>query len=58
MVQLPHTCAMCVSEGAPANGFLVDNLDNASQELNVTGVKLKSEIKKSYLQVYLEVEYG
>jgi hypothetical protein len=49
---------MCVNEGAPAIGFLVDDLDNASQELNVTGVKLKSEIKKSYLQVYLEVEYG
>jgi hypothetical protein len=49
---------MCVNESAPAIGFLVDDLDNATQELNVTGVKLKSEIKKSYLQVYLEVKYG
>jgi hypothetical protein len=37
---------MCVSEGAPANGFLVDNLDNVTQELNATGGKLKSEIKE------------
>lgn len=35
-------------EGAPAIGFLVDDLDNAAQELTAAGVKLKSEIEEWY----------